>query len=167
LRCEIRRLNCVDLKRKVVISAAKRRAGPSYRAAAPHSSDPLYAVPCSSVVARLDGKPLCVATYLCLGLLYALDTHASVVSSRRQFRPSWSCMPLIGGSTYETQRGDNEVNLTSLDHEIKVSDCLVGDFTCSDTLAGSHLKRAVLSPSAVANDVEHHKTMNYRSLASL
>ena len=45
--------------------------------------------------------------------------------------------------------------------------CLVWDFTCPDTLAVSHLNRAVLSPSAVANDAEHRNTMKYRSLASL
>jgi hypothetical protein len=45
--------------------------------------------------------------------------------------------------------------------------CLVWDFTCPDTLADSHLNRAVLSPSAVANDAEHRKTMKYCSLASL
>ena len=33
--------------------------------------------------------------------------------------------------------------------------------------AGSHLNRAVLSPSAVANDAEHRKTTKCRSLASL
>ena len=33
--------------------------------------------------------------------------------------------------------------------------CLVWDFTCPDTLAGSHLNRAMLSPSVVANDAEH------------
>jgi hypothetical protein len=47
------------------------------------------------------------------------------------------------------------------------SRCLVWDFTCPDTLAGSHLNRAVLSPSALANDAEHRTTMKYRSLASL
>ena len=45
--------------------------------------------------------------------------------------------------------------------------CLMWDFTCPDTLAVSHLNRAVLSPSAAANDAEHRKTMKYRSLASL
>ena len=45
--------------------------------------------------------------------------------------------------------------------------CLVWDFTCPDTLAGSHLNRTVLSPSAVANDAEHRKTTKYCSLTSL
>ena len=44
--------------------------------------------------------------------------------------------------------------------------CLGWDFTCLDTLAGSHLNRAVLSPSAVTNDAEHHKTMKYHPMAS-
>ena len=45
--------------------------------------------------------------------------------------------------------------------------CIAWDFTCPDTLDGSQLNRAVLSPSAVANDAEHRKGMKYRSLASL
>jgi hypothetical protein len=45
--------------------------------------------------------------------------------------------------------------------------CLVWDFTCPDTLAASHLNRAVLSPGAVANDAESRKTVKYRMLAPL
>ena len=43
--------------------------------------------------------------------------------------------------------------------------CLIWDFTCPDTLAASHLNRAVLGPGAVANDAESRKTLKYRSLA--
>ena len=45
--------------------------------------------------------------------------------------------------------------------------CLVWDFTCPDTLAASHLNRAVLSPGAVANDAESRKSAKYRSLAAM
>ena len=45
--------------------------------------------------------------------------------------------------------------------------CLVWDFTCPDTLATSHLNRAVLSHGAVANDAESHKIAKYRSLSQL
>ena len=45
--------------------------------------------------------------------------------------------------------------------------CLVWDFTCPDTFAGSPLNRAVRSPSAVANDAEHRRTTKHSSLASL
>ena len=44
--------------------------------------------------------------------------------------------------------------------------CLVWDFTCPDTLAASHLNRAVLSPGAVAKDAENHKMTNYSSLSA-
>jgi hypothetical protein len=44
--------------------------------------------------------------------------------------------------------------------------CIVWDFTCPYTLVGSHLNRAVLSPTVVANDAEHHKTMKYRLMVS-
>ena len=44
----------------------------------------------------------------------------------------------------------------------------VWDCTCpADTLAESHLNRAVLSPSAVANDAEDRKSLKYRCLASM
>jgi hypothetical protein len=45
--------------------------------------------------------------------------------------------------------------------------CMVWDFTCPDTLAASHLNRAVVSPGAVANDAESRKTLKYRSLSPL
>ena len=45
--------------------------------------------------------------------------------------------------------------------------CSVWDFTCPDTLAASHLNRAVLSPGAVANEAENRKSQKYRSLAVL
>ena len=42
---------------------------------------------------------------------------------------------------------------------------MVWDFTCPDTLAASHLNRAVVSPGAVANDAEDRKSPKYRSMA--
>jgi hypothetical protein len=45
--------------------------------------------------------------------------------------------------------------------------CLVWDFTCPDTLAASHLNRAIQSPGAVANDAERRKKLKYRTLTSL
>ena len=44
--------------------------------------------------------------------------------------------------------------------------CMVWYFTCPDTLAASHLNRAVVSPGAVANDAEDRKSSKYRSLAA-
>ena len=43
--------------------------------------------------------------------------------------------------------------------------CLVWDFTCPDTLAASHLNRAVQSPGTIANDAESRKTSKYLSLS--
>ena len=45
--------------------------------------------------------------------------------------------------------------------------CMVWDFACPDTLATSHLNRAVLNAGAVANDSERRKSSKYRSLAAL
>ena len=47
------------------------------------------------------------------------------------------------------------------------SRCMVWDFTCPDTMAASHLNRAVISPGAVANDAESRKSLKYQSLAVL
>ena len=44
--------------------------------------------------------------------------------------------------------------------------CLVWDFTCPDTLAASHLNRAVVSPGSVANDAEDRKTTKYRAIGT-
>jgi len=41
------------------------------------------------------------------------------------------------------------------------------DFTCPDTLALSHLNRAVVGPSAVANEAEEKKKSEYISLSPL
>ena len=45
--------------------------------------------------------------------------------------------------------------------------CLVWDFTCPDTLAVSHLNRAVISPGSVANFADVQKTAKYLTLAPL
>ena len=44
--------------------------------------------------------------------------------------------------------------------------CLVWDFTCPDTLAASHLNRAVLGSGVVANDAESRKSTKYSSSLS-
>jgi len=44
--------------------------------------------------------------------------------------------------------------------------CLACDFTCHDTLAASHLNRAVLSPNAVAIHAESRKSSKYVSLSA-
>jgi hypothetical protein len=43
---------------------------------------------------------------------------------------------------------------------------MVWDFTCPDTLAVSHLNRAVAGPSTVANDAESRKATKYMSLSA-
>ena len=43
---------------------------------------------------------------------------------------------------------------------------MIWDFTCPDTLAASHLNRAVVGPGAVANEAERRKSSKYRSLAA-
>jgi hypothetical protein len=43
--------------------------------------------------------------------------------------------------------------------------CLIWDFTCPDTLAASHINRAVTGPGLVADDAEQRKTLKYRSLS--
>ena len=45
--------------------------------------------------------------------------------------------------------------------------CAVWDFTCPDTLAPSHLNRAVDGAGCVANDAEMRKSAKYTSLSAL
>ena len=42
--------------------------------------------------------------------------------------------------------------------------CLAWDFTCPDTLAPSHINRAILGPGVVASDAETLKTTKYAQL---
>ena len=42
--------------------------------------------------------------------------------------------------------------------------CLAWDFTCPDTLASSHLNKAVTGPGKVANEAEQKKTEKYADL---
>ena len=44
--------------------------------------------------------------------------------------------------------------------------CLAWDFTCPDTLAASHLNRAVTGPGQVANDAEQRKKEKYSALST-
>ena len=44
--------------------------------------------------------------------------------------------------------------------------CMAWDFTCPDTLAASHLNRAVTGPGEVANEAECRKTEKYAELRS-
>jgi len=43
--------------------------------------------------------------------------------------------------------------------------CMIWEFTCPDTLAASHLNRAVIGPGAVANDAESRKATKYMALS--
>jgi len=44
--------------------------------------------------------------------------------------------------------------------------CMAWDFTCPDTLAASHLNRAVTGPGEVANEAECKKTAKYTELTN-
>ena len=44
--------------------------------------------------------------------------------------------------------------------------CVAWDFTCPDTLAASHLNRAVTGPGEVANEAERRKMDKYAELAT-
>ena len=44
--------------------------------------------------------------------------------------------------------------------------CLAWDFTCPDTLAASHMDKAVVGPGQVANDAEQKKIDKYTKLST-
>jgi hypothetical protein len=185
---------CVNRKREVVISAAQSQAGLArlIAAAAPHSGDFLHAVPCSSVGTRLDDTSLRIAVSLRLGAIICaphtcvcgqsvdssgthglacrksagrLMRHNAINDLIKRALTSANVPALLEPKSLCRDDGKRPDGLSVLPWAN--GRCLVWDFTCPDTLAVSHLNRAVLSPSAVANDAEHRKTMKYRSLASL
>jgi hypothetical protein len=184
----------VSKKRDEVFSAAQNQAGRArlIAAAAPHSGDFLHAVPCSSIGTRLDDTSLRIAVSLRLGATMCAPhtcvcglqvdssgTHglACRKSAGRHVRhnavndlikralASANVPAMLEPRSLSRDDGKRPDGLTMLPWAN--GRCMVWDFTCPDTLAVSHLNRAVLSPGAVANDAEHRKSAKYRFLASL
>ena len=184
----------VSSKREEVLSSAQDQAGRArlLAATAPHSGDFLHAVPCSSIGTRLDDTSLRIAISLRLGaqmcaphtcicgqLVDSSGVHglACRKSAGRHVRhnavndiikralASADVPSMLEPSSLCRDDGKRPDGLTVLPWAN--GRCLVWDFTCPDTLATSHLNRAVLSHGTVANDAESKKTQKYRSLGAM
>jgi hypothetical protein len=184
----------VSRKREEVMSAAQNQAGRArlIAAAAPHSGDFLHAVPCSSVGTRLDDTSLRIAVSLRLGANMCaphtcicgqhvdstgihglvcrksagrLVRHNAVNDLIKRGLASANVPSMLEPNSLSRDDGKRPDGLTVLPWAN--GRCMVWDFTCPNTLAASHLNRAVLSPGAVANDAEQRKSLKYRSLAAM
>jgi hypothetical protein len=166
----------VSRKYEEVMSAAQNQAGRARlnAAAAPHSGDFLHAVPCSSVGTRLDDTSLRIAVslHLCANMcaphtcVCGQQVDSSVVhglacrrSAGRHVRhnavndlikralASANVPSMLEPNSLSRDDGKRPDGLTVLPWAN--GRCMVWDFTCPDTLAVSHLNRAVLCPGAV------------------
>jgi hypothetical protein len=184
----------VEVKQQCVLSAAQTQAGLArlLAAAAPHAGDFLHALPCSAVGTRLDDTSLRVAVALRLGATMCAPhtcvcgeqvdssgTHglACRKSAGRHMRhnavndlikralASADIPAILEPNSLCRNDGKRPDGLTVLPWSN--GRCLVWDFTCPDTLASSHLNRAVVGASSVANDAETRKSSKYSSLSAL
>ena len=184
----------VNRKLEEVLSAAQTQVGRArlIAAAAPHSGDFLHAIPRSAVGTRLDDTSLRIAVSLRLGAstcaphtcicgaevdcsgIHGLACrksagrhmrHNAVNDLIKRALASADIPALLEPKSLSRDDGKRPDGLTVLPWAN--GRCLVWDFTCPDTLAASHLNRAVVSPGSVANDAEDRKTEKYLSLAPL
>jgi len=183
----------VQRKLQEVMSAANTQVGRArlFAATAPHSGDFLNAVPCSAVGTRLDDTSLRLAVALRIGAkicaphscvcgarvdsdgIHALACrksagrhmrHSAVNDLIKRALVSANVPSLLEPTSLCRDDGKRPDGLTVLPWAN--GRCLVWDFTCPDTLAASHLDRAVLSPGAIANDAENRKRSKYLSLSA-
>ena len=152
----------------------------------------MHVVPCSSVGTRLDDSSLRIAVSLRLGAAMCaphtcicgqpVDTsgthglacrksagrhvrHNAVNDLIKRALASANVPSILEPSSLSGDDGKRPDGLTIVPWAN--GRCMVWDFTCPDTMAASHLNRAVMSPGAVANDAESRKSLKYQSLAVL
>ena len=177
-----------------MLLAAQSQAGRGrlIAAAAPHAGDFLHAIPCSAVGTRLDDTSLRVAVSLRLGatmcaphtcvcgahvdssgthgLSYRksagrLMRHNAVNDLIKRALAAANIPAILEPNSLSRNDGKRPDGLTVLPWAN--GRCMVWDFTCPDTLAASHLNRAVVGVSCVANDAETRKSAKYSSLSAL
>ena len=90
--------------------------------------------------------------------------HNSVNDLIKRALASASVPSMLEPSSFSREDGKRPDSLTILPWAN--GRCLIWDVTCPDTLAASHLDRAVLAPGTVANDAEQRKRTKYFSLAA-
>ena len=160
-------------------------------AASPHAGAFLNAIPCSSVGTRLDdsslriavalrlGAPICAPhTCICGAAVDASGTHglscrksagrharhSAVNEIIKRALASADVPSRLEPSSLSRTDGKRPDGLTTAPW--REGRCLVWDFTCPDTLAASHLDRAVAGPGAVATEAESRKREKYVALSA-
>lgn len=184
----------ITAKFQAVMSAAQTQADRARLIAASslHAGEFLNAIPNSAIGTRLDNTSLRIAVSLRLGTnicsphtcvcgepVDALGTHglACRKSAGRHYRhnavndlikralASAEIPAMLEPSSLTRSDGKRPDGLTV--QPWSRGRCLVWDFTCPDTLAPSHLNRAVLGPGTVAIDAESKKLSKYTALSPL
>jgi len=177
-------LPLIKVKFEAVMNNAQNRADRARLIAVSsrHVGDFLNAFPSSAVGTRLDNMSLRIAVALRLGAnvcaphvcvcgeqVSADGTHglACRKSAGRHFRhnaindlikralASAETPAILEPASLSRTDGKRPDDLTIVPWAR--GRCLVWDFTCPDTLAASHLNRAVVGPGAVATDAEEKK----------
>ena len=182
----------VGIAKDRVLSAALTQAGIARlnAASAPYSGAFLQALPCSATGTRLDdtsiriaiatrlGAPVCAPhTCICGSTVDSSGTHGLSCrkSARRHMRHS--AMNDLIKRSLATAEIPSRLEPTSLSRSDgkrpdgmslmpwKQGRCLVWDVTCPDTLAQSHLNRAVTGSGVVATDAESRKRIKYEIIS--
>jgi Reverse transcriptase (RNA-dependent DNA polymerase) len=177
---------------KRVLSTAQTQAGLARltAAAAPHSGAFLQTMPCSAVGTRLDDASLRIAiairlgaqvcsphTCICGATVDCTGTHGLSCrkSAGRHMRhsalndlvkrslASAEIPARLEPSSLSRSDGKRPDGITMMPWQ--QGRCLVWDVTCPDTLAASHLNRAVTGHGAVANDAEQRKQLKYEAIS--
>jgi hypothetical protein len=183
----------LDVVSARVLSAAQTQAGFARltAAAAPFAGAFLEAIPCSAVGTRMDNSSFRIAVALRLSAeicspvncICGAPVDSSGVhglscrkSSGRQIRhsavngiikralASAEVPARLEPSSLSRDDGKRPDGMSLMPW--KEGRCLIWDFTCADTLAQSHLDRAVLRAATVADDAEQRKRQKYVSLSA-
>jgi hypothetical protein len=182
----------VGVAMEVVLSAAHNQAGIARlnAAAAPHSGAFLQTLPCSSVGTRLDDASLRIAIALRLGAPVcanhtcicgdAVDSsgvhglscrksagrhmrHSALNDLLKRSLAAAEIPSRLEPSSLSRSDGKRPDGMTMMPW--KQGRCLVWDVTCPDTLATSHLNKAVTGPGVVASEAELKKCAKYQTIS--
>ena len=170
----------LDVLSARVLSAAQTQAGFARltAAAAPFAGAFLEAIPCSAVGTRMDNSSFRIAVALRLGAEICsphncicgapVDSsgvrHSPVNGITKRALASADVPARLEPSSLSRDDGKRPDGMSLMPW--KEGRCLIWDFTCADTLAQSHLDRAVLRAATVADDAEQRKRQKYVSLSA-